>query len=507
MKNRFFFLVAASFLLLNTASYTQFWEYQVSGTSQHLNGVFMLDVQNGWVCGNVGTLLKTTNTGQNWTQVSVTANDLNSIVFKNSNIGVAVGDNGIIIRTVNGGANWSIVSSGTTEQFRKVTSGSGSLFFAAGDNGLAAVSADNGATWTLKNASTILRFRGTSTAGTNKVWAVGESGLIKYSEDGGNTWSTQASGLTNELQDVQFINESVGFIGANSSKFLYTTNGGATWAPRNSGLFSDLYGIYFQDANIGWAVSIVGTIYFTVDGGISWISQPCGSSFTLREAYFLYQGRGWTVGDNGTVIMYNNPNFPTPVELNSFTASVSGNNVTLNWGTATETNNKGFELERGQMSIVKSQIDWKLVGFVNGSGTTTNTSSYSFIDMGVSSGVYTYRLKQMDFDGGFEYYLLGSEVVVETPREFSLSQNYPNPFNPTTKIKYSIPLLGGDGNGFAALKIYDVLGNEVAALVNEIKPAGSYEVEFNASKLSSGTYFYELHVGNFSEVKKMILTK
>ena len=214
MKIRFCTLVILSMLMLQATSYSQFWVYQSSGTTQHLNGVHMLNEQSGWVCGNAGVLLKTSNGGQNWSQISVTSKNLNSLVFKDPNVGIAVGDSGVIIRTTNGGVNWNSVTSGTTGQFRKVSSGAGNMLFAAGDNGLAAVSTDNGTTWSLKNAGTILRFRGVTTAGLNKVWAVGENGLIKYSSDGGNNWANQNSGITNaELQDIQFINESVGYSG------------------------------------------------------------------------------------------------------------------------------------------------------------------------------------------------------------------------------------------------------------------------------------------------------
>jgi photosystem II stability/assembly factor-like uncharacterized protein len=460
----------------------------------------MFDTQTGWICGDAGTLLKTINGGQNWTQVNATVSDLNSIIFKDTNIGVAVGDDGRIIRTTNGGTNWIVTASGTAEQFRKVSSGSGSIFVAAGDNGLVSVSTDNGATWNIKNAGTTLRFRGTATAGTNKVWAAGENGLIKYSTDGGNTWSDQTSGISNnDINDIQFVDENVGYAGADGSNFIFTTDGGQSWAPRNSGIFFDLYGIYFQDANIGWGVSIVGTIFFTTDGGNSWTSQPCGSAFTLREAHFLHQGKGWTVGDNGTVVMYTDNT--VPVELNSFNASVTENNVSLNWSTATETNNSGFQVERRKTQNERTG-EWVNLGFVDGHGTSTEQQSYFFNDQNLSAGKYLYRIKQIDFDGSFEYFELASEVTVESPNTFSLSQNYPNPFNPATVIKFSTPIKGN-----VTLKVYDIIGNEVAALVNENKDAGVFEVKFNGEGLSSGIYLYHLRAGNFVETRKMTLIK
>ena len=189
-----------------------------------------------------------------------------------------------------------------------------------------------------------------------------------------------------------------------------------------------------------------------------------------------------------------------PVELVSFTANTNGNNVNLSWSTATEINNSGFEIERAVSSPL-STLYWGKVGFVNGNGTTTETQSYSFTDDNLTSGKYLYRLKQIDFDGTYEY-SNEVEVTVTVPEKYELSQNYPNPFNPSTKINYQIAQ-----NNFISLKVYDVLGNEVTTLVNENKTAGYYEINFDASSLSSGVYLYKLQAGSFVETKKMILLK
>ena len=136
-----------------------------------------------------------------------------------------------------------------------------------------------------------------------------------------------------------------------------------------------------------------------------------------------------------------------------------------------------------------------------GFGTTTESHTYSFIDSELESGKYLYRLKQIDYDGSFEY---SDEVEVEIslPLEYQLVQNYPNPFNPSTTIKYSVP-----SAGTVQLKVYDVLGNEVTNLLNEYKQAGSYNIEWDASSLQSGVYFYQLRTNEFVETKKMILMK
>jgi len=190
-----------------------------------------------------------------------------------------------------------------------------------------------------------------------------------------------------------------------------------------------------------------------------------------------------------------------PVELLSFTAGLNSGIVTLNWVTATETNNKGFEVEQLQNYKITGLQDWETIGFVPGYGTTTETHSYSFEDNNLKQGNYQYRLKQIDFDGSFKY----SDIVkveISAPVEFSLEQNFPNPFNPSTSIQYAI-----SSKQFVSLKIYDLLGNEITTLVNEEKPIGNYEVEFNATGLPSGIYFYKLQAGDFIQTKKMILMK
>jgi Secretion system C-terminal sorting domain len=141
------------------------------------------------------------------------------------------------------------------------------------------------------------------------------------------------------------------------------------------------------------------------------------------------------------------------------------------------------------------------IGFVKGNGNSNSPKNYSYTDEGVTSGKYNYRLKQIDNDGQFEYSKV-VEVSIKVPEKFALEQNYPNPFNPGTKINFVIPK-----SSFVNLKVYDVLGNEVATLVEEEKQAGSYEVNFDASQLSSGVYFCKLTAGDFIETKKMLLMK
>jgi hypothetical protein len=186
-----------------------------------------------------------------------------------------------------------------------------------------------------------------------------------------------------------------------------------------------------------------------------------------------------------------------PVELTSFAANVNNDgDVILNWTTATELNNQMFEIERRS-----EEGQYLMIGYVNGHGTTTENQEYSYVDNTVETGTYFYRLKQIDFLGTYEY---SDEIEVEVkgPLTFGLEQNYPNPFNPSTHIKYNIP-----ESGVVKLAIYNMLGEEVAVLVDGMVEAGFYEVTFDASHLPSGAYFYRLQSDKLNQVKKMLLMK
>lgn len=183
-----------------------------------------------------------------------------------------------------------------------------------------------------------------------------------------------------------------------------------------------------------------------------------------------------------------------PVELVSFSATVNGKNVLLRWITATEINNFGFNIE-------KYSDNWETIDFVAGHGTSNEYHTYEFEDSDLPYGKYRYRLKQIDND---ETYAYSKEVSAELYVKpiIILDQNYPNPFNNFTMINWSQPT-----DGFVTLKIYDVLGNEVAVLVNENLLSGLHNIRFDTKNLASGIYFYKLSVNGSFQIKKMILQK
>ena len=186
-----------------------------------------------------------------------------------------------------------------------------------------------------------------------------------------------------------------------------------------------------------------------------------------------------------------------PVELSNFDAIVNKDFVTLNWTTITELNNYGFE-------IFKSfdVTSWQKIGFISGYSTSTEKHFYSFIDYQNNETNSYYKLKQIDHNGSYTFSEIIEVQKQTTPSDFVLYQNYPNPFNPTTKISWQ-----SSGDSWQTLRIYDMLGNEVAILVDEYRQAGNYEINFNAIELTSGIYFYRLETSDLIQTKKMLLLK
>jgi hypothetical protein len=189
-----------------------------------------------------------------------------------------------------------------------------------------------------------------------------------------------------------------------------------------------------------------------------------------------------------------------PVELTSFEARANGLDVELNWTTATETNNYGFEIQR------KYGEDFITVGFVKGSGHSTSIKKYNFTDKQLNEGAYTYRLKQIDYNGAY-HFSQEVEVLVTGPKVYFIEQNYPNPFNPETVIRFNLATSSN-----VTLKVYNNLGEEIKTLFSGKMNAGRNQVSFDGSGLSSGIYIYRIEaVGDdgtiFTSAKKMNLIK
>ncbi len=255
-----------------------------------------------------------------------------------------------------------------------------------------------------------------------------------------------------------------------------------------------------RDTLFSW-ISSIRTPLMVPDDHRSFIGS---GPFSLPASSSVIVGFGVVAGEDLADLQANTDaaqtiwdNVIIPVELTSFTANVNQNGyVELNWTTATELNNLMFEVER------KTEKDeYFTIGYVNGNGSTTEIQEYNYLDKTVDIGRYYYRLKQIDFQGTYEF-SEEIEVDVKGPLSFTLQQNYPNPFNPSTNIKFSIP-----ESGDIKLAIYNIVGEEVAVLVNGFTEAGFYNVTFDATSLPSGVYLYKLQSANSVETKKMMLLK
>ncbi|MCX6158131.1 MAG: T9SS type A sorting domain-containing protein [Ignavibacteriae bacterium] len=243
-----------------------------------------------------------------------------------------------------------------------------------------------------------------------------------------------------------------------------------------------------------FAPSILAQLYYVngtalepVGAGVD-VSGSDPRNITVAHSHFSK----YTIGSSDA---------PLPVRLSSFTSSPRGRNVLLDWVTASEINNAGFEIERVKSSELRVK-NWEKIGYLQGKGTVNTPTKYTFEDKNLQTGKYQYRLKQTDNNGNFEYFALNGEVEVGVPNKFNLSQNYPNPFNPNTVISFQLPV-----DSKVSLVIYDIRGKEVKTLLSEVRTAGYYTVPFNGSEFASGIYLYRITVDKYVMTKKMMLVK
>ncbi|MDR3609066.1 MAG: T9SS type A sorting domain-containing protein [Ignavibacteriaceae bacterium] len=257
-----------------------------------------------------------------------------------------------------------------------------------------------------------------------------------------------------------------------------------------SQLFSQTYlNVYYSNGSQANSTSLASIAKITFSG--SGLNFVLTNNSTATKDLSIIKNITFSGTDGGN---------PLPVELTNFISIINGNDVILVWNTAVEVNNLGFDIERNIL-----QKGWEKIGFVRGYGNSSIPQKFLFTDSPNMTGSISYRLKQIDYNGEFQY---SNEIIVQIGNDLSkttqyqLSQNYPNPFNPATTISYSLPI-----DGFVSFKVFDALGREVSTLVNENKKAGSYSVVFDGSRLASGVYFGKLNSGRYTSSIKMIIMK
>ncbi len=501
-----------------------------------------------YVTGSAGTILRSDNGGASFGACfgTFTQEMLRGIQFFDAKNGLACGGAtsaadgiGQMLKTTDGGNSWGLLPFNFTAQVYCFARPSQDIWYAATNNNKIFKTTDGGVTFTqltLPVTGTTQTYWDMAATSNDVVYAGGASGKLIKTTDGGNTWTTLTHNFgTNVIYKIRIVGNAIYLAGA-GAKLSKSTDGGATWAALTPNIPGTFFGLGFKDQNLGYVVGSSLAVAKTTDGGTTWVAQTMPSSLKSTTSLWsvaftdsavwvssingdvLYSNDGlnWqiakkitsnnlfsiaTVGNDlfiagsGGTIIKGVTGSPIPVELTSFAAAYKNNSVQLTWKTATETNNRGFEIEKRSTGG-----NWAKIGFVAGNGNSTEIKHYSFVDAAVNGKAF-YRLKQIDFDGSFNYSGI-VEVNAAVPGKFELAQNYPNPFNPTTGISFKIAQ-----QGKVSLKVYNVIGKEVASLVDGVKAAGSYTVQFNASNLSSGVYYYTLKTNEFTSTKKMVLIK
>ncbi len=487
----------------------------------------------------------------------------------------ATGTAGFIDRTTNGGVNWNSVCSYASGKFMSLSI-TDSLAVATGYNGAVYISHDYGLNWQALNIGSTELIYYSKFKNANTGFIAGQNGLIKKTTNGGANWITNQPFISSNIRSSCFLNNKTGFAVSDSGKVIITKNGGIDWYYKNINTEYPLVSVSFINENLGIAGSSHGQIFKTTNGGTNWITAwSAGSpahyvlkmfdsvrfssvdeSCTLMKTYnggvnFVtydiplmwltggyirdslnyyavdYLG-GFTKSTNGGLNWSGNASVTNKIPSGVFFTDNNNGYIIANSGTALKTTNGGSNWY--QMNI-NSSYDLNYVFFTDQS-TGYICGDYGLIKKTTNAGLSWYsqlstsgsNLNNIIFPCRDTGYMFGENGTIlktitcgdiigiktinsSAPSSFSLYQNYPNPFNPSTKIKFDVK-----DEGFVSLKVYDITGKEIAALVNERLKPGSYEALFNVldyerKALSSGIYFYSLTAGNFRETKKMILIK
>ncbi|BDQ01495.1 T9SS type A sorting domain-containing protein [Ignavibacterium sp.] len=510
-------LVLFFFLLTNFVS-AQSYQWQLKQSGSSLGGP--IDVEknntNNVYYGSGNKIYRSTDRGETFTQMGTNipgASSVKSVTLKDDAPGTMVvavesSPNDKIYKTTDYGQTWILTNDeGQMSYFgipvTQDPSHPDTLFTMIGVN--FKISTDFGSTWTTiaSNFGPISAPCDIEVFPDTNIILIGDNGTgIFRSTNYGLNWS-QVHSTSGEIPTiaVDFTNPGIAWATkwGGGGGFLKSTDYGQTWAAQPTFAGINMWGVHTNpnDGNEVFAGCYsCGSTWRTKNGGSTWLQIPITSS---HYQVYITDSMSVYAAQSSGLYKLTSPFF-IPVELESFIAQVVENKVVLEWITSTELNNSGFEI---QYSVDNKTFDY--IAFVPGFGTTTEKHSYSYTVENLGKGVHYFRLKQIDYDGT-ETLTNSVEVNINNNliKDFALEQNYPNPFNPSTKISWHSPV-----GSWQTLKVYDMLGNEVATLVNEYKDAGSYQVTFDSEKynLPSGVYIYKLQAGNFVSTKKLSLIK
>lgn len=540
--------------ILRTTNGGTTWTHQLVYSTYY--GVYFTDSNIGTVVGSEGKIIRTTNSGTNWaTQTSNTSNDLYGVFFSTANIGTVVGANGTILRTTNGGTTWNSQTSGMSNDLEDVSFVNENIGWVVGLNGKILRTTNGGTTWNSQTSGTTYDLYGVVFINQNLGTAVGGTGVSLhfgirlYTTNGGTTWNSESTG-NDWLTDISFADANNGVIVGEDGYIIGTTNGGTSWNIQSSGTSNDLHGVSLTDANNGTAVGAAGTIvgkgYINVaspNGGEQWVSGNQYSitwqdNVSVNVKIELYKGGVF----NSTIISSTTSNgtYTWQIPINQVTGSDYKVRIScVNSSGLYDESNSNFVISQPNILVTSpnggeiwpigttQNITWtsQNIAFVKLEITRTNGATWTMIDSSYeSTGSYNWlvtgntsnqcKIKISDknnlsiWDTSAALFSITDpsgiqeDLISDIPSEFNLYQNYPNPFNPSTIFRYSIPT-----QSKVVIKVYDVLGNEIALLMDEEKPAGTYDLTWYAVNLPSGVYFYQLKAKDFITSRRMLLLK
>lgn len=491
-------------VLLITSAVTvvgaQGWTQLSPGTGKSLRGIFSTSASMTIAVGDDGLVIGTTDGGVTWSNGTVgTTEDLCKVFVMNTFAPViaVIGDNGTMRNSTNVGISWNTWNGNTNENLHDIFVHDptvGTTMTVVGESGVILFSNNGGNTWVFRLSPSPKRLNGVFFTDLLNGIIVGDGGVVLRTTNGGAAWTQITSGTSTDLNHVFFTDANNGFAGGDGGLLMNTTDGGLTWSTVTTPTTRNLNRLFFGSANDGWAVGEHGTIIHTTDGGSTWSTQASGVTEHLNSVFFTDPMTGMVVGDNGTVLKTTNGG--VPVELTAFSVlpAVDGA-VALQWRTAREDGNFGFEVQR------RSGGDWEVLGFVSGAGDSRTERSYRYVDATAPAGVpLQYRLRQIDLDGRWEFSpVLSLDGLAPLPR-IALSAA-PNPARHFSTIHVRLP-----DAATLQLVIYGVDGRRVALLHEGHLAAGTHAFHWNAAGLPAGTYLAALEGFSFRERFTIILT-
>ncbi|GEM_PF-1521089 len=496
---RAFSLVLVLSLTASTAS-AQGWTKLTPGTGKSLRGIFSASASMTIAVGDDGLVIGTTDGGLTWSSGTVgTTEDLHKVFVMNTFAPViaVVGDNGTMRYSTNVGISWNTWNGGTNENLYDIfvhDPAAGTMMTVVGESGVILFSNNGGNSWVFRLSPVPKRLNGVFFTDLLNGFIVGDGGVILSTTNSGAAWSQVTSGTNTDLNHVFFTNANTGFIVGDGGLLMNTTDAGQTWASVTSPTTRNLNRLFFGSTNDGWAVGEQGTIIHTSDGGSTWSTQASGVTTHLNSVFFTDPTTGMVAGDNGTVLKTTNGG--VPVELSAFSAlhTIDGG-VELQWRTATEDGNFGFEVQR------RSDRDWEVLGFVAGAGDSRIERSYRYADASPPAGVaLQYRLRQIDLDGSWEFSPVLS-LDGPAPLPHAALSAAPNPARHSSTIHVQLPEAAS-----LRLAIHSVDGRRIALLHEGQLAAGTHAFRWNAAGLPAGTYLAALDGPGIHERSIIILT-